>query len=357
MYYRFIKKFLCFSVSLILSIMTINYIIDPFNIYSVATIQGLSHVKPEFQSRLTVALNTIKFKPKTIVLGTSRAVHIPKEGLGNLCEEPFYNAGISGASFDEIHSYFLHALYLQPDLKRVILGIDLFSFHADRKPQIDFKSERIQNKHVNFNDLKDTLISYNALAASCKCAYLSFFDIEIINPIIEMGDNVYLQKMLESSENYKNYRIDPEKIEKFKNFVEICRNYKIDLQVYISPVKAFYWEFYYQNGLWPHVEDLKKQLCAIYPIWDFSGYNPITLETLDSDGESLYFECSHFTPYIGKLLVKRMLGETSSIDSIGYRLTPENVESILIEILDQRLQWLKIKKFRLLASPLLTMEK
>lgn len=315
-----------------------NYIVDPFNIHQPVS-KSFSLAKPNASTRLSKAWNTIRYKPKTIVLGTSRSIHINPENWENIDEGPFFNAGFLGASFDEIFDYFLHAAYVQPDLKRVFLGIDLFSFNAKRKPQLDFKEERLQKAHFDFEDIKEVLLSYRALMHSFEDLYNAFFKIKEKNPIKEMGDSVYLQQMLNSDECYKDYSIGIDKINKFRSLVEICKERSIELHVFVCPVKAQYWEFYYQNDLWLPLENLKRQLCAFHPLWDFSGYNPLTLETLKSEGESLYHECSHFTIYTGNLLVKRMLGQPSSIDSIGYLLIPENVDQTLAKILQERSQW------------------
>lgn len=322
-----------FSLIGILLIASFNYVVDPFNVNSLK-ISGFNDKKPDAQHRLRVALNVIKNKPKTIVLGTSRANNIDEECLRSISEGLFYNAGLPGANFDEIYAYFLHALYVQPDLKKVVLGIDLFSFNLNRKPQADFKEERLQKSYRSLTDHKDTLLTRQALLKSWECVYSSFFDVKMANKIAEIGDEVYLKSLLDSEEFYKDFAIDSEKIKKFQSMVEICQSRGIELQAFVCPVKALYWEFYYQNGLWPHVEDLKRQLCAVHPIWDFSGFNPITMETLDSGGKDLYHECSHFTFYVGGLLIKRMFGEPSSIDSVGYLLSPETVESSLAEILE-----------------------
>lgn len=352
MHYTFVKRFLLFSLLGIFLVISFNYVVDPFNIHQPAS-KSFSLVKPNASTRLSKAWNTIRHKPKTIVLGTSRSIHINPEKWENIDEGPFYNAGFSGASFDEIYDYFLHALYVQPDLKRVFLGIDLFSFNSKRKPQVDFKGERLQTNHFELDDIKEVLLSYRALIHSFADVCNIFFEVGEKNPIKEMGgDSVYLQQMLSSNEFYKDYTIGMDKINKFQNLVEICKECSIELHVFVCPVKAQYWEFYYQNDLWLPLENLKRLLCAFHPLWDFSGYNPITLETLESEGEALYHECSHFTVYTGNLLVKRMLGQPSSIDSIGYLLFPENVDQTLVKILEQRSQWLLKENMNLITRTL-----
>lgn len=156
-----------------------------------------------------------------------------------------------------------------------------------------------------------------------------------------MGEKEYLRIMLEDDSNYGHYKIGAEKIQMFQNLVTTCQEQAIDLKVFICPVKAMYWDFYLQNGIWGHLEDLKRQLCAIHPIWDFSGANPITTEVLDVGGKPLYQECSHFTPVVVNLLLQRMQGSPSIADSIGYLLTPHNVEDVLLKIKEHQINWSK----------------
>ena len=342
MYSSFVKKFFIYSVSGVLFILFLNFIVDPFDMHSLTLYQGFNHAKQNTAERLTVALNLTQKKPKTIVLGTSRVKAFTQKDLIEITnEEEVYNAGFAGAGFDEMYYYFLHALHVQPDLKKVILGIDLFSFNEKRKPQPDFSRDRLQKKGFRFKDFKDCLFSYNSLAASCRSLYESSFSRYKSNPILEMGEKNYLAQMLGSVENYKDYRLDQAKIKQFESIVALCKEKGIELKVFICPVKAMYWEFYFQNGLWKPLEQLKRQLCSTHPIWDFSGYNSITTETLDSGAIPLYAECSHFTSYVSRLLLKRMYSQPSSIDSIGHLLTPDTVEEALTVILDDRLEWVK----------------
>lgn len=339
MYLSFLKRFVIFSFISVLVVISFNYFIDPYGIYSQTRIQGINHSnRHETLNRMSIALRAILYKPKSIVLGSSRVLSL--EGF-TYEGENIYNMGIPSASFDEMYSYFLHALYLQPDLKRLILGIDLFSFNEKNIHASDYNEERLGKTSYTLKDLKDSLFTYKTLYKSLKVIDLSRLNKKIPYEILTVEDKVYLQHMLTSEEYYKNYHLDLKKIEKFKQLVDICRNRSIDLKVFICPVRALYWEFYIQNDLWAHVLDLKRQLSVIFPLWDFSGFNPITTETLESEGNALYHECSHCTTYTGSLLLKRMFNQPSKMDSIGYLLTPENFEFVNAEIFKDRQIWLQ----------------
>lgn len=348
MYNKFIKKFLVTFFSVFLGIALFTLVMDPFEIYSVPLIKGLNDNKYPDQDRLLSAINIIKHKPKLIVLGTSRVRNL--SSIDKYSEKgSAYNAFFPGADFNEIYAYFLHTLHVQPDLKTVIVGIDLFSFNPKRKPAVSFTPDRLFKESITIKDIKNTLISFRALINACQTLLYSALSLEKENPILQLGEKEYLKTMLANEENYKNFTVSEEKVQKFQSLVAICKQKDIDLKVFICPVKAMYWDFYFNNDLWRHVEELKKQLCAIHPIWDFSGFNPITTETLKCD-ESLYFECSHFTPYTGSLLLQRMFGAPSQIDDIGYLLTPDNFEEVSKAIHQQRLLWLS-KTSESLSAP------
>ena len=343
MFSAFIKCFFLSSIVGLSLIVLLNYLVDPYDIFSSKPIDGLNHPKSHDNTRRAVAMRIIKYKPKTIVLGTSRVAggfsHNDLREYSN--NDSFLNAGILGVDFHEIYTYFKHAIHVQPDLKTVILGIDLFSFNENRKPQPDFEFERLEKNSYNFNDVKHSLLNYKSCYNSLECLFRNIFNHPMRSEILTLGEANYLKWMLSTHENYKNYQLDRLKISMFRDLVEICKAKSINLKVLICPVKAMYWNFYWENGLWQNLDNLKRELCSIHPIWDFSGFNPITSETLECDGEALYYECSHFTPYVGSLLLKRMYGLPSSIDSIGYLLMPETVEVDLANIHAQRYFWLQ----------------
>jgi hypothetical protein len=87
------------------------------------------------------------------------------------------------------------------------------------------------------------------------------------------------------------------------------------------------------------LEKLKRQISAIYPVWDFSGFNCVTTQSLEKNGPSLYYECSHFRPYTGRLILAKLFEKTDEPLGFGYLLTAESVEAALEQIKLDRLNW------------------
>lgn len=331
-------------------------IVDPFGIYNFPLIAGFNQekIEPDKHFRLVKAFEIRHQKPKSIIFGSSRTKGgIDVKDANKQTGQVFLNCSFNGASFDEIYEYFLYALYIQPELQTVIIGIDLFAFNKVRCFQDDFSNERLQKCIFNFHIYNESCFSLGALISTWKTIKFnllktSFFQsinsgflvLQNENPgVLDMGEMGFLKFMLETEYSYKDYEISQNKLEKFRHLVEICKNNEIDLKVFVCPVKAMYWEFYYQNGLWDKVEELKWNLCSIYPLWDFSGYTPLTTETMHCNSP-MYFECSHFTPFAGQILLKQMF-EGPEISNTGCLLTPEIIDTYLAKILEDRQKWLQ----------------
>lgn len=343
MHYKFVKIFLLLFVGCLSAPLLFNLLVDPFKIYNAPSIKGFNHEKVEYNSqlRMSKAIEIANEKPKSLIFGSSRT----KWGIRPLDAEKqsgqnFLNSSFDGASFDEIYAYFLHALNVQPELKTVIIGIDMFAFGKYRQYQKDFSENRLQQNGYTFKDLQETLLTWKGLFASLNTvkANLTALPQTFSNEILEKGELNYLKGMKKFQEGYHDYEISTSKIEKFKNLTKLCQENGVTLKVFICPVNAMYWEFYYQNDLWPAVEQLKRELSAIHPIWDFSGYTPLTTETLLSE-EPLYLECSHFNPCAGRILLKQMFSGPEN-SSVGCLLTEQSIDNHLIKILKDREVWI-----------------
>lgn len=149
----------------------------------------------------------------------------------------------------------------------------------------------------------------------------------------------FLEMLFTSKDVYEHYRLDPEKINFFQKLVHRCQEKGIELKVFFSPTQAIYWEVIYRKGLWPILEELKHSLSSIYPIWDFSGFNCVTTSPLEGQG-SLYYECSHYRPAVGKMILDKMFNDANAAVDFGYLLTPKSIEDILKNIRADRNQWM-----------------
>lgn len=339
---RFVHIFLLSSCSLLVLFIFLNVIADPFTVHQTPAIDRVNIVKPILteHDRLYRAIEIARKKPKAIIFGSSRAAAIDPNDVKALTGVEIYNASMAGASFDQIYHYFEHALHHQPDLKLVIIGLDFCAFNQNNSFIADFRLNRLKNQEITWQDFNASLLSFDALKASLKTFKANFFPIAVVNPILEKGDLSYLKSTLKA--DYNNYKSDPKKIEMFKKIVEKCKELSIELKLFFYPVHAVYWEAIYRSHLWPQFEDLKRQLSAIYPIWDFSGFNCVTTHTTKEYSENpFYFECSHFRPLIGKMIEEKIFNYSNLPLNFGFYLTPFTIEQALDQMRKEAHSWLE----------------
>jgi len=335
-YRTFTKRFLILLGTLLLGLVVINMGIDPFFFFDTPRIKGINAVRTELDrhERLYKASEIARLKPRAILLGSSRVmVGCSPEDLKSITGLKAYNGAFSSASFEEVYHYFEHALYHQPELKVVVVGVDLFSFGQKEKVKPDFTLSRLKRSTVCWEDATKSLFTLQALQCSLKTLHANLFTTlapshlpdgqmthaYMTDPekdvILRVGDDAYIQSVMEGP--YKDYKIDELKVALFRNLVAKCQERDIVLKVFFSPAKASYWAAIYQSDTWSSLEEVKRQLSAIYPIWDFSGFNCVTTQAIEKESNPLYYECSHFRPVVGKMILDKMFGKTVYPDDFG----------------------------------------
>lgn len=354
----FLLVFWICSLSAVFLVGAFNFLIDPFEYFKAPPVLGMNEKKlpGSNQERFDRAVKIISKKPQAIILGSSRArAGFPTSHFSYLVNYPAYKAAFSGARFNEIFSYFEHALHNQSDLKAVFISLDFFAFSKNLTPISEYSEERLRRSSLAINDLFKLLLSQDTLKFS-YATYLHNRDpkkFEIVDRIhVKVDENDYIDlgtPMIETPQDFlkaekrlifDDYVIDQKKIEMFSKIVQICKEKNIDLKVVFCPAHATYWETIYQCGRWEDFENLKRTLSAIYPIYDFSGFSSYNTELLSKDAASTYFfETSHFTPYYGRMILDKVYGIEDRCPETGFLLTKDTVEEHLKILRDQHEAW------------------
>jgi hypothetical protein len=124
--------------------------------------------------------------------------------------------------------------------------------------------------------------------------------------------------------------------------------------LYIQPNHAYLLETFKIKGLWPTMDQWKRELVNIlaedaaahpkekpFPLWDFSGYNTITTEAIPQSGDTTtkmkwYWEGSHYKKELGDQILDRIFNYQSAMRKVpqdfGILLTPDNLETHLANI-------------------------
>ncbi|MBN9378521.1 MAG: hypothetical protein BGO14_08485 [Chlamydiales bacterium 38-26] len=341
---------------LLLLIAAINYLIDPFDYFKGLSPDGLSKQPLQSHERFDRAIKIMIRKPQAILLGSSRVkAGFSQLYFSQLVGKSAYKAAFNGARFDEIYNYFEHALFNQPDLKDVFIGIDFFAFSETIKPVSEYSLKRLKRETLPFDDFFKLLLSQEVL----KLSYENH-PFKQVTPkqesrfFAKIDEHEYIgisQSMIEKPQMFfesekihimDSYKIDEKKVEMFRRLVETCNNNHIRLKVVFLPVHNAYGKFIYDCDRWRDFEDLKRQLCSCTPIYDFSGFTALNAEVLSNEEPSTYFfEFSHFSPIYGKIILDKIYGIEDRCPDSGKLLTPENIEDHLKIQSRQRDAWLE----------------
>lgn len=334
-----------------------NLLIDPYGVYNEFFIlRQLNEYKPkkEDNDRLYKAIDIIHLQPNTILLGSSRV----KRGLDPNhpaleAFPPVYNLGLNGANIYEIRRYLEHTLANNPRLKRVILGLDFFTFDHHIKNQPGFAEYRLEKKQVAWKDKINTTLSLDTLASSQETiqanfdtprseqfsehqGFLPYFKIHDGNTEIRFQGSTTLFFI-----EHNNYQLSAAYMQDLKKIVQLCQQNEVELIPFISPAHGIRLQLIYASGKWPVFEEWKRQMVALMgSVWDFSNYNSVTQERL-SESMNYYVDDSHYTKPIGDWILNRVLGyqEEEVPPDFGVLLTHDNLDRVLENNRQDRDRW------------------
>ncbi|WP_413175096.1 hypothetical protein [Anabaena azotica] len=356
---NFNKWFLLTLVVSMWLVLSFNIVVDPYGIYKTPNFFGINHVKIQKNSndRLHKAIDIIRIKPLTIFLGSSRT----KQGLDPTHPalsnaQPAYNLGIDSANSYEMMRYLQHTLKNQPHLKQVIVGIDFFMFNELLLNRPGFDESRLEKTYLIPADIMNSLFSLDTWEVSKKTMLASLKEPNKNELYGENGFVPYSEyKNGKTRWNFKYslglylnryhyYKFSDKYFDDFQKIVNLCRENKIKLIVFISPSHATQWEAVRAAGKWEIFENWKRKAVQVTPVWDFSGYNTITNEPINDVMEN-YADNSHYVKPVGDLLLNRILSyqENEVPADFGVLVTKENIESHLGKIRSDREEWVKTR--------------
>ena len=381
--------FIASSVIILMLVAGFNYLVDPYRIYDTPVIDGFSNVKLTTGDRVYKTVKLAHQPMDAAILGTSRAGALrPDHPV--FSNKKTVNLAIAAQPY--VETKMVIDLLDPKKTRQIIFGMDFFVANAALIIPSDFTTENYSafRKYTLLISISTIRDSYKAFKLSLDTLHRSFFD-EIVSKWENKTKSKSIEKnmpqasgnqqiVLTISRNHHDfiesekayllfaYRPSPGCVFEFesnadsplKNFQAILfRAYHedIDLRLFISPSHARQWETIAADGLWDKWEEWKRRLIKInekeaviagkppFPIWDFSGYNSVTTEALPAlnDGQTVmknYTDSSHYTPYVGDLVLSRLFDyHTSELkipSDFGVLITSNNIDSHLAQIRTER---------------------
>ncbi len=389
---KYIKILSAMTSVVMICIIVLNVVIDPFNIYHDKVIHSLNNIKPGAlrQIRFIKAEAASVIRPEIVFLGTSRT----HEGLR--CDHASFagkrcaNLGLHGSSMYELYRYFQHAAAIHRP-ETVIVGIDFFSFNQNHDTNNHFSDGLLKVSEAGEPQNPGYLAHRIKLAMSIDSLKYSRRTINKsrsvpVKPSGKSETSPDFESWKHQIQGYLDEIWFPKKKPHYtllpasdtdsmlyylRLMIREAYNNNVKLYLVISPSHAWLWEALDAAGLWPDFESWKIQLVSIseaeaeksgrkpYPVWDFSGYNSIT--TSRSPGmrqgtNKWYSDPSHYKHITGDMLISRVLenGNAAIPKDFGFRLTSGNVHRYMALTRSLKMRYRKqhqdtYEMFRLMA--------
>ena len=318
---RLCLMLLCLA-ALLTAVPGVNWAVNPYGAWPIAIIDRI-YLNDTVGTRMTVPYRLRTEQPTTLLAGSSKVQM--GMGLDGTYRDDVFNAGLPGASLDEIAAI-LDVARRGPRLRRVIWGVDFYAFGEDYAGLRDGPTR----SRLEVNDwlpLKETLLSLQALEDSCGVLRRAGRGREALPPTRLLPvpwPQRFIREALESSRqrgmsaaneaaierqmrqwvwNYGNLRMSARQMALFRETAARLMAAGIDLILFVPPQSQYEVEAIRQTGRWGAFQQWKRDLASTGHYWDFSGYNRLAaLDFLFPDGD-------HFQPAGGQAILRRFLGQ------------------------------------------------
>ncbi len=360
-YFSYVKIFIFTLIILSGFVGGFNWLINPFGQYSPnISLKRINVQKTQMAvggGRIFKASALLNTNYRVVILGTSRAnvginpLHPKLEQMGGA-----YNAGLNGSNLYEIEKIFNFVLKNNKNTKLVIFSLDFIMFSNRRKTNADFEQSLFAGNHhwltqlahtfsldeayYSFLTLKDNFgrkrSIYDAMYTD-RGATKQTFDA----PHHTLFKNILAKNFLVNTNTYAGFCYSQDRLMRFKRILQTAREQEVDLVFFISPIHAWLLETIHLMGLYPAFEQWKRDLVNLiaenanlnptqksFPLWDFTGYNQFTTETIPDNLDQAmqwYWEASHYQHSLGNLVLTNILDKKATQD-FGALLTPKNIE-------------------------------
>lgn len=374
---RFIRLFLLLSIGTVLSIVAMNYGVDPYLIHQWNS-RSLTEKHPG-RERLSAWGKTYalaRLKPSVVYVGNSRTeLGLPVDVAG-FDGQTVFNAALSGGSLADSADMLIHAARIGR-LHTVVWGLDFSSFSAE-VGNTEFERELVaQGGSYRWKRLlldmrrglsvDMTLASLNYLLGRSGRVCMSSLALAgqrdeacVAQRISALGGTaaVMLPRLREFLRG--SYPTPAAMALMNRSLDALCSNHTRTL-LYINPTHAMATTALYRAGYgsdhqaWltelTRLVDTKGRGGCNIQLYDFSGVNSVTSEAVSgASGKAdmhYYWETSHYRRNVGYYVMQRMLepGTSGVPADFGVELLPNNIKAYISQQLQRQESYLMLHPY------------
>ncbi len=357
---RFLLTWLVGTVGLVVAVIGLNVVVDPFFVFGTPLIPGLNQYKPATQGRETLAKAALlpRTHPRTVLIGASKVqVGIdPTSSVWPAADQPVLNLGIPGKLSATTLRILEDAVAAAP-VRRVLLFIEFIDMLEPSGPA-DTGYPFLKSGWAETRDLVDAALTRDALEASLQTIAEQWTDLPSgLRPNGQMYDGIFRgptdaegpgavfgQKMVLNSDRVVALRArlgrssapGVAQLDVVRRIVALCRERGVELDLALPPVHADFLRLLDLAGLWPRYLEMRRALAdevalageGQVRLWNFMGFDDErsteVVPPLGARAAALrwFWEPNHFRPEFGQLLLEAIY---DGRQGVGERLTPQNV--------------------------------
>ncbi len=284
---------------------------------------------------------------QVLIFGSSRCLRAIDPRSGYFPASHTFNACLSGTNMAELVPMIRFARKTNPNLKRIVIGLDFEMFGDVRGVSGDFDLSRAAGK-LRIEMVLDYLLSLDTLRLSGQTLYENYkkqpndlsdngYADRAIDPPKGTArarfDSVLKDDFLIDPQTYGAYRYSPERVAAFAKTLKKLNDVGVKVDLFISPLHARQLDAIYDLGLGGDYAAFLGDMAMVAQdasarLVDFSGFNNVTMERVPPKGShdemKYYWESSHYTRATGDLILAKFAGAP---EDFGEPLFPEKVPS------------------------------
>jgi len=295
----------------------INVFFDPYWLFRDASPYRSAQLALTNKHRFAKSLQLVFRQPEIIVIGSSRVYRgFDYNAFIEQKNDRFYNLGISSLTLTEALGFIKQAINFT-HVKHIIFGLDLWMldknklFHEGFNVHLGETQELCNSFFMtlfSFDILQDSWQEFKAMKDNQgKWTKEGFY----ASPSLEKKD---IDSLLESYEkNLRTVQIDLAQITILEEIITLCKNKKVRLSLYISPLHKKTYEAYQKLGMSHTLARLINKIKILSQsqgivFYDFSKcFLTASGELLNSSNK--WIDYSHFSPMVGNFILQKILGD------------------------------------------------
>ena len=382
---RYLLFWLGMTMAVVLAVAAINVVVDPHGLFRVVDRPGFNSYKPKAAS-YSKAYQVLRVQPRGLILGSSRSEvgFDPEHPAWPATARPVFNLGLPGTGTSVTLRYLRHVLAndatgnpRKPEL--VVWGLDFMDYLVDPRLAGGPAQQRREDSRLlgsadgadetrrwlqRARDYTESTLTLGALLDSIQTVgnqtnpyvadlsplgfnpmrnYLKISADEGYWAVFRQKDIANLRSALQRPKGVfdSGGRSSPA-LDDLREVMALCRQHGIALHLVIYPYHAHLLEIIRIAGQWEAFEAWKRAVAQIVadsatdgrpavPLWDFSGFDPYSMEPIPDQGDRRttmrwYWEAGHFKNELGGMVLDRVFGRTAPVPGFGVALDRTNLE-------------------------------